>query len=179
VRKKLLTLSIGIVMALLLLTILPVSAMAAQQPMSASGNVTYISGTVGFPAGNSGNFKVTSRTVSGTFTDGGDLTGDYSVTYKANVDLNTQAGDMSGQMTTDTQVFDLWGTSDPVQWTPSSDSPIGFIGTATASGTWKGHGWPGSGTFSAVYSFVPTLDGHIDQILPDSTFSWSGQWNLK
>lgn len=177
-KKKILVLSLGAVMALLLIGALPMSAKAAQQPMSATGTITYISGTVGFPTGTSGNYKVMSRSVSGSFVSG-DLTGDYSFTYKANVDLNTQAGNVNGNLINGSLTFDCAGTSYPVIWIPSSDSPVGYIGTSSADGTWEGHSWPGSGTFNTTFSFVPTLDGHIDYILPGSTFTISGQWNLK
>jgi hypothetical protein len=169
---------LGVIIAALVIGFLPTAAFAAPQPMSADGTIDSISGTVGFPTGSSGNYKVTSRTITGTFTSG-DLNGDYSLTYKANVDLNTQAGNFNGDMTNGSLQFDVWGTSYPVVWTLSADSPVGYIGTSSVSGSWKGHGWPGTGTFSGTFSFVPTVDGHIDYIIPGSTLSLSGQWNLK
>ncbi len=175
--KKIRVLIIGVAVALLAVGLLPGAVTAKQQSMEAIGTIDYISGTVGSPDGNSGNYKVTSRTVTGTFTSG-DLTGGYSMTYKANVDLNTQAGNMSGQLSTDQYSIDVSGTSDPVQWSPSSDSPMGYVGTSSASGTWQLHGGPGSGTFSTTFSFVPTIDGHIAYILPGSTFELKGQWNI-
>jgi hypothetical protein len=168
---------IGICLALLAVGLLPVAAMAKQESMHAFGTIDYISGTVGFPAGESGNYKVMSRTVEGAFISG-DLTGGYSMTYRANVDLNTQAGNMRGQLTTGTYTIDVSGTSYPVQWSPSADSPVGYVGTSSASGIWQLHGGPGSGTFSTTFSFVPTTDGHIDNILSGSTFELDGQWNV-
>jgi hypothetical protein len=180
VGKRFKVLFFGATMAVLLVGLLPATGILAAAPtsMSAAGTVDSISGTVGFPTGISGNYKVTSRTISGAFTSG-DLSGDYSFTYRANVDLNTQAGNFNGDLISGSLQFDAWGQSYPVQWSLSSDSPVGYIGTSSVTGQWSGHGWSGSGIFNATFSFVPTPDGHIDYILPGSTISMSGQWNVK
>jgi hypothetical protein len=176
--RKLTGILVSIVMALVLIVTLSTAASAAKEPMSATGTITYISGTAGFPSGSSGNYMVMSRTVTGSFFSG-DLGGEYSMTYKGNIDLNTQSGHITGNLTVGPYRFDIDGTSYPVAWTPSPDSPVGYIGSSSAGGIWKWQDGGGSGSFSCIFSFMPTADGHIDYILPGSTFTMSGQWNIK
>jgi hypothetical protein len=89
--RKIKALVFGAITAVLLDGLVPATAIfAAQAPLSADGTIAYISRTVGFPTGNSGNYKVRSRDISGSFTSG-DLSGDYLLNYQANLDLNTQA----------------------------------------------------------------------------------------
>lgn len=172
--KRLKVLLTGAILALLLVGLLPTAVMAETVPMSASGTIGYISGTVGFPAGGSGMYIVQSRTVSGAFISG-DLNSSYSMTYKGSIDLNTQAGNINGILSTGSYVFSIAGKSYPVTWT---QTPEGYyIGKSYASGTWWFDG--GNGTFTCDFSFVPTMDGHIDYILPGSTFTLTGKWNAK
>jgi hypothetical protein len=178
VGKRFRFIVLSVILALLIVSIVPTVVMAAMQPMSASGSIDSISGTVGFPLGNSGNYMVSSRTVSGNFTSG-DLSGGYAFTYKGNIDLNTQAGHINGTLLNGPYNFTIDGNSYPVTWAPSSDSPVGYVGSSTASGIWKWKDGGGSGNFSCNFSFVPTADGHIDYILPGSAFELSGQWNPK
>ncbi len=170
--RKTIKLALGAILAVLLISILPISVLASPQSMSAVGTITYISGTDGYATGNSGNYKVTSRTVTGTFISG-DLSGDYSFTYQANIDLNTQSGTINGDLTNGDLLFDIQGKSYP--FTPIDQYTL----YASANGTWEGHGWSGGGTWTANYYFHLDDYGHIESILPNSSFNISGQWNLR
>lgn len=169
--KKLFVLFLSAILAIILIIgFLPATAMAAQDPVSATGTIINISGTDGYQAGGSNNFKVTSRTVTGTF-DSGDLSGDYSFTYQGSFDLNTQAGNISGQLINGAYNFDVQGKSYP--FTMIDNSTL----FATAGGTFQGHGFSAGGTWTANYYFQIDDSGHIQSILPDSSFNITGKWN--
>ncbi len=169
---------IGIIALLLLVLVLPGTALAAKVPVSAYGVITSISESEEFPAGTSGRIKVVSRTIYGSFTSG-DILGSFTMTYKANVELATQAGNLAGTLTTGPHLFYVSGYIQPVQWIPIPGSPDAYTGLLTATGEWA-LGDPkddrGSGTFTARIVFVPTPDGHVASILPGSEFTMSGVW---
>ncbi len=166
---------IALVITLSLFTpAIPVAA--AHEDLDASGPITGISESYEKPAGDSGRIVVISRSIYGTFASGG-LLGDFVMTYKANVELATQAGNFSGTMTRGPYVFNVWGKSDPVQWIPVPDSPGAYIGRSTASGSWDmASGGNSAGTFTTVLIFVPTAEGHIASILPGSNVTMTGLW---
>lgn len=167
-RKRFKILVVGAILALLLVGILPTAIQAAQTQISATGNISTISETMGFPTGNNGKYKVTSRTVTGSFVSG-DLNGDYTFNYAGQFDLNTQAGKIKGNLTNGDQVFDIKGNSQPFSLL---DNDL----ISTASGYWSSdHGY---GTWTATYYLQLDADGHIIAILPDSSFTLTGVLNI-
>ena len=182
-KKRLLSISLALV--LLLTALIPASALAAK-PVSfdASGTITDISAGDVFPAGKSGRWVVAERELMGTLS--GDISGEFTMTYKANVEsVETQAGNLHGTITVGSYVLKVNGKIEPL-------TQVGFVYWEIAPGYWtwmpklkltlSGHGTfiegtQGNGDFSAEVVFVPTLDGHVDTIFPDeSTLTISGKW---
>ena len=157
---------IGIVLGLLTALMLPGSVLAKQEEMSASGIITGISESTESPAGTSGRIVVAERSIYGTFTSGS-LSGDFVMTYEANVDFQTQSGNLSGTLVADSFTFSVNGHIQPVQWL---EVPDGYIGSITISGSWDLQTGDGNGTYIATLLFVPTPEGHVAYVLPGSTF---------
>ncbi len=147
---------------------------AAPESFSTSGSITDISAANEQPAGNSGRFVVYERTATGFFNDG-DLDGPFSMIYKANVELATQAGTMSGKLTSGSFTFAVSGKSQPISWFSVDGGMIGQLSGRWNSSTQK---VDGEGTFTSNILFIPTPDGHISRVLPGSFFSMTGQMKL-
>jgi len=108
-------LCIILVASLVLSVVMPATALAAKgkafDDFEATGVITDITSGDVFPAGNSGRWRVSERTVSGPFI-GGDLAGaSFTMTYKANVD-SEQAGTFHGELVSGEVVFKVRGKSE-------------------------------------------------------------------
>ena len=94
-------LMVGLVLALTLTLVMPATALAAKPAeFTASGviiDITTGEDVIEFPAGNSGRWVVQERMIGGVLTEG-DIGGGFTLTYKANVVLETQAGNFHGEM---------------------------------------------------------------------------------
>lgn len=174
-----LTIFAVLVSVLLLLSASSLPALAAKPAaFSANGAVTSITDGTVKPAGASGRFVVMQRELNGTFA-GPDLTGDFTMAYKANVELATQAGDIHGTMTMKDsgRVLNLNGTIQPLEMVPVPLAP-GFVvdlPKLTISGHWNfASGGQAQGDFTAWVVFVPDANGHI-VFIPASAFTLTGQ----
>ncbi len=180
-KKRLLFINLALALALTTLT--PATALAAKPvSFSASGEITGISGGTVLPAGKfgdtdsaSGRWRVVERDLSGTFLPGEDISGDFTLTYKANVELATQAGNLHGTLVAGGNVLKVDGKIAPlgfVWFEPFST----YLPKLTISGRWTSiEGVQGNGDFSAWATFVPTPDGHVDFIV-DSAIDLTGKW---
>lgn len=174
-KKKLLFLSLALVMVLAVLT--PSAALAAKpQNFQATGYINYIEDTLvgdnAFPAGNSGRWRVIDREIGGVLS--GDVNGDFILTYKANVELETQAGNLHGILETGEYSFRINGKIQPLT---IESSPLGFdLPVLTLSGHWTliGKG-SGQGSFEARVQFIPDKYGHVVMIVA-SSFIMDGKW---
>ncbi len=175
------TLFISLFLALLLVVLIPASALAAKpafSPFAASGNITYISPGTTFAAGQSDRWRVPERQLSGILN--GDINGPFTVTYRANIEsVQTQAGNLHGTLTAGAYVLKVNGKIQPL-------AVVGFM--EVAPGIWVpklqltiiGHwtfidGAQGNGDFTASVVFLPTPDGHVAYII-QSSFDLTGHW---
>ena len=178
---------ISLVLALVMTTLMPVTVFAAKPAdFSASGTITGISPGDVFPAGESGRWVVAERELTGTFPDGEDISGDFTLTYKANVELATQAGNLHGElaMNDGSYVLKVNGKIEPLAFAgwylppgvdPNYPNGIPLL-QLTINGRWTfTDGARGQGDFSASATFVPTPDGHVAFIVA-STFDLTGKW---
>ena len=171
-KKRLLFVSLAL--ALVLTTLMPAAALAAK-PVSfdASGIVTCISPGTVFPAGESGRWVVAERQLSGTFLSG-DIDGDFTMTYKANVELSTQAGNLHGTLKVGSHVLKLNGSIQPLEMVPT---PFGIdLPKLTINGRWTfTNGAQGGGEFDTWVIFIPTPEGHVGSIVA-SALNLTGNW---
>ncbi len=171
-KKKLLFVSLAL--ALVLTTLIPAAALAAK-PVSfdASGIVTYISPGTVFPAGESGRWVVIERQLNGTFLSG-NINGDFTMTYQANVELSTQAGNLHGTLKAGSHVLKLNGNIQPLEMIPT---PFGIdLPKLTISGRWTfTNGAQGGGEFDTWVIFIPTPEGHVGSIVA-SGLNLTGNW---
>jgi len=178
--KKLLY--IGLTACLVLAALTPGTALAKKgggfEEFYATGEISGIDPGTVKPAGNSGRWVVSERAVIVQFTDG---TG--TMTYAANVPIETQAGSFHGQLEKGDLVFRVQGKSEPITY--RYDIPSGLpepyppslpVYRLEFSGSWTlVSGGQGNGTFSGWADFVPTPEGHVGLIL-DSAFTMTGKW---
>ncbi len=173
-KKKLL---ISLALALLLTTLMPAAVSAAQPPpklvdFNAVGDITYITGGDVLPAGKSGRWRVIERELGGELY--GDITGPYALTYKANVELATQAGNLHGTLTTGQYSINVNGKIEPLSfygW--YGPYPLYYL---EINGNWTfTDGAQGNGDFIAYAVFIPDEYGHVLYIL-DSGFVMTGKW---
>ncbi len=174
-KKRVLFLSLALV--LILTVLMPSAALAAKpQDFQATGYINYIEDTnVGdnaFPAGNSGRWRVIDREIGGELS--GDISGSFILTYKANVELETQAGNLHGILETGEYSFRVNGKIQPLTMEPS---PLGFdLPVLTISGHWTHIGkGRGQGNFTARVQFIPDEYGHVVMIVA-SSFEMDGKW---
>jgi hypothetical protein len=168
-RKRL----FSILVTILVLTVLsPTTVMAAKPvPFAAIGTVTGISPGTVFPAGESGRWVVVERELTGTLS--GDVSGNFTMTYKGNVELATQAGNIRGILQSNEYVFQVNGKIQPLEWL---GTPYASPAMLTLSGHWTvTTGAQGQGNFDAWAMFIPTPEGHVGTILA-SSFTMTGQW---
>ena len=153
---------------------MPAVALAAKPAsFAASGTITYISPGTVFPAGESGRWRVVERELSGTFLSG-DINGNFTMAYKANVELSTQAGNLHGTLEAGPCILKLNGKIQPLEIVPT---PLGIdLPKLTINGHWTfTDGARGQGDFEAWAIFIPTPEGHVGTIVA-SAFNLTGKW---
>jgi len=184
-KKKLIfiTLVIAVVASISIWTVVTA---AKPGPFSASGTVATISEGDVVAIGNSDRWIVANRELTGTLS--GSISGDFTMTYGANVELETQAGNLYGTLETGPYVIDLEGEIEPLiqvgwvywevapdQWDYMPKLKVKLSGQFTFDEGAKGYG-----DFIADIVFVPTIDGHVQDIFPnESLFTMSGKWHTQ
>jgi len=174
-KRRMLFISLALVLVLTVL--IPGAALAAKsQPFYAAGVITGIEDTVigdnAFPAGESGRWRVVDREITGQLS--GDVSGDFIMNYRANVELATQAGNLHGDLVMDGASFKVNGKIQPLEMVPT---PLGIdLPKLTITGHWNLDGkGPGNGNFEAWVIFVPDEYGHVVMIIA-SSFVMEGKW---
>ena len=165
----------SLALALVLTILMPAAALAAK-PVSfgASGIITYISPGTVIPAGESGRWRVVERELSGTFLSG-NIHGNFTMTYKANVELLTQAGNLQGTLKAGPYILKLNGKIQPLVFAGWFAPGIPLY-QLTINGRWTfTDGAKGQGDFSAWAIFVPTPEGHV-AFITESAFDLTGKW---
>jgi len=157
----------------------PLKAFSVSGPISGIdvGNVK--------PAGVSGRFIVRERHITGTFA--GDITGDFTITYDANVPLATQSGPVHARMIVDsyeanmTIISSLGPTPVPCgspDGVTCIETPVGnFVPGLLLNGSMNFlSGAKGTGNVNGW--LIPILDaqGHIERIAA-SLLTIAGQWS--
>ncbi len=161
---------IGFVLFLTLAVLTPVPALAAKSvPFSANGDISFISAGTVKPAGDSGRWVVVEREIKGTFA-GPDISGPFTMAYKANVELATQAGNLRGTLTVGEKILNVNGKIEV------GLTPAGYPGLII-NGHWNfTRGAKGEGDLTAWA--IPIVDpdtGHVLAI-PFSFVNLTGQW---
>lgn len=165
---------ISLALALVLATLMPGTALAAKPAsFGASGIITYISPGTAVPAGESGRWVVVERELGGAFLSG-DISGNFTMAYKANVELSTQAGNLHGTLETGSYILKMNGKIQPLEMVPT---PLGIdLPKLTINGRWTSiDGTQGQGNFEAWVIFIPTPEGHVGSIIA-SAFDLTGKW---
>lgn len=171
-KRRLLFISLAI--ALVLSILMPGTALAAKPAsFGASGIINYISPGTVIPAGESGRWVVVERELSGTFLSG-DINSNFTMVYKANVELSTQAGNLHGTLEAGSYVLKMNGNIQPLEMVPT---PLGIdLPKLTINGHWTfTDGARGQGSFEAWVIFIPTPEGHVGSIVA-SAFNLTGKW---
>ena len=153
---------------------MPAAALAAKPAsFGASGTITYISPGTVTPSGKSGRWVVVERELGGTFLSG-NIYGDFTMTYKANVELSTQAGNLNGTLEAGPHVLKVNGKIQPLEMVPT---PFGIdLPKLTIKGHWTfTDGVRGQGNFDAWVIFIPTPEGHVG-IIVASALNLTGEW---
>ena len=177
--KKGRTLLTGLALALLLVMVMPLSALAAQPvPFGASGTISAISAGDVLAAGGSGRWVVQERELCGSLC--GDINGDFVLSYKANVDEN-QAGNLAGKLVVGQSdyIMSLNGKSQPMDFVWFEALGI-YLPRLSINGHWTLTGGDkGEGDFEAWFVFLPYIDEqgnvHVGQIV-GSAIILSGKW---
>lgn len=165
---------ISLALALLLATLMPATALAAKPAsFGASGIITYISPGTAVPAGESDRWVVVERELGGAFLSG-DISGNFTMAYKANVELATQAGNLHGTLEAGSYILKMNGKIQPLEMVPT---PLGIdLPKLTINGRWTSiDGAQGQGNFEAWVIFIPTPEGHVGSIIA-SAFDLTGKW---
>jgi len=180
-RKRLLLMSLALALVLTALT--PAVALAAKPvPLEANGTITSITPGDVFPAGESGRWRVVERDITGNLS--GAISGDFTMTYKANVELATQAGNLHGTLEAGESVLNVNGKIEPLVFAgwylPPGVHPAYPDGIPLYKLTISGHwnfleGATGQGDFDAWAIFVPTPEGHV-AFIAASSFKLTGKW---
>ena len=162
----------ALVVALVLTTLAPVAALAAKPTdFNALGSIASISPGTVIPAGESGRWRVVERELSGILS--GDINGDFTMTYKANVELLTQAGNLHGTLVAGSYVAKVNGKIQPLQWL---GVPYASPAQLTITGRWTFVDEArGQGDFTATAIVVLNEYGHVVYI-PWSQFIMTGKW---
>ncbi|HEY32418.1 MAG TPA: hypothetical protein G4O10_04870 [Dehalococcoidia bacterium] len=175
-KRKILLL--GLVLTLILTMVMPATALAAKPPAPtiATGEITDITFGDVFPAGNSGRWIVQEREISGNIS--GALNGAFTMTYKANVVLVTQAGNFHGTFEADNITLNVNGKISPLELVPVEVDPDVFVDLPmlSLSGHWNViDGAKGNGNFDAYLVFIPDAQGHVGTIVA-SGIVMTGKW---
>lgn len=178
-KRKLLFISLAL--GLVLATLMPAPVLAAKPTASkfvdfnAGGFITGITDGIVKPAGSSGRFIVQERDINGVLS--GDIGGTsgslFTLSYKANVALATQAGNLHGTLKVDSYSLEVNGTIEPLGFVPVGPYLLPLL---TISGQWTFIGGAqGNGDFIAYAVFVPDEFGHV-LLIVDSGISMTGKW---
>ena len=171
---KMRTLLTSLALALVLTALMPAATIAAKPgSFDTSGIVTQLSSGTVFPAGESGRWIVVERELSGTFLSG-NIDGDFTMTYKANVELSTQAGNLHGALKAGPYILKINGKIQPLEMVPT---PLGIdLPKLTITGHWTfTDGAQGRGHFDVWVIFIPTHEGHVESIVA-SALNLTGNW---
>lgn len=192
IKKLLVIFPVIAVLAVIFLTPAVATAKSPFTQFGSLGTITGIGeGTVA-PAGNSGRYIVKDRFVTGALIEGSGPQGGFTLTYGANVPIETQSGQIHGTLTIDTAAGEVYeakvrGESSlgltPVpctqpDWVTCIGTPYGnFVPGLLIEGTFTfTSGAKGNGDLSAW--LVPLLDADyhiIDVIISEVTIN--GKWN--
>ncbi|MDO8636139.1 MAG: hypothetical protein Q7R34_07850 [Dehalococcoidia bacterium] len=175
--KKVLFISLALVIALT--AFMPAPALAAKpQAFSASGTVYYITPGTVKPAGDSGRFVVVERDIVGSLS--GSINGAFTLSYKANVELTTQAGNLHGTMQVGANnTLNVNGKIQPLVFAGfSNDQPGNLVFMSTIDGHWNFlSGGNGSGKFDAnILLIIDPLTLHVVGFETGSSINLTGQW---
>ena len=179
---------VGLVLTLALVLVAPAPALAAKPVgFTASGIISEVLPGDIFPAGQSGRWVVDERQMSGIIL--GDINGEFTLTYSANVNLETQAGSFHGTIEVDSLLINVIGKSQLVGDSypgPTIPTPFGPTSTTVraleTTGSWAFiSGSMGNGDYYGVtvvlIAAAGLLEGHILAIDPDNSgFSMTGKW---
>ncbi|MBU2608284.1 MAG: hypothetical protein KKF26_03100 [Chloroflexi bacterium] len=183
-RKRILF--VALVLALVLTSVMPMTALAAKPvPFEAIGGITSISKGEVMPAGQSGRWRVIERELTvNLFGDIGGVEGiESTMTYKANVELSTQAGNLHGTLEAGSYVAKVNGKIEPIEFadwylppgTPGYPDGIPLY-KLTIGGHWAfTDGAKGQGDFEGWVVFIPTPQGHVS-VITGSAFTMTGKW---
>ena len=165
---------ISLVLVLILTALAPATALAAKpQSFYTAGEITYLSPGEVLPAGESGRWRVIERELRGELLSE-DISGPFTMTYKANVELATQAGNFHGTLEAGEYSFRVNGKIQPLEIVPIA--PEVYLPKLTINGHWTlGDGARGQGEFYAWVVFVPDAYGHVAYIVA-SSFTMDGKW---
>lgn len=165
--KKRLFISVALALVLTVLGSAPVLA-AKPGDFGATGTISSITPWGVFPAGASGRYVVVERQITGTLA--GNIGGDFFMTYKANVELATQAGNLHGTLEVGGYILQVSGKIEPLEI-------VEGLPKLTISGRWTFiEGARGQGTFDAWLTFESDEYGHVVEVI-DSSFTLTGKWN--
>lgn len=176
---------IGVVVALLLVSLMPGTVLAAKPvDFNAGGQVLGITEGDVHPAGESGRWVVAERDMFGFL--GGSINGFFDLTYKANIEsVETQAGTMHGKMVVTDDMDNPTNVLYVLNLNGKSKSD-GFVGVGedgyynfqlTISGHWNFlDGARGTGTFNVVVVYFTDMYGHVLGVRENSSISATGQW---
>jgi hypothetical protein len=164
------------VLAVGLMVVSPVAVSAKTAPFNAVGTIASITPGDVFPAGDSGRWVVAERQITGTL--GGGIDGDFTLTYKANVEsVLTQAGNLHGTLSVGDYVLNVTGKLPALSFFGWYVQDVIPLYKMDITGKWTlQSGSQGNGDFSATVIFIPTPDGHVYAIV-NSYISLTGNWN--
>jgi len=178
-KKRLLL--INLVLVLVMMVLAPAAALAAKpQPFYAGGNIAYITPGDVMPAGNSGRWRVIERELGGALLPEvagipTDVAGPFTLTYKANVELATQAGNLHGTLEAGDYTCRVNGKIEPLEFVEMF--PGVYLPKLSINGHWTFTGGAkGNGNFDAWVIFIPDACGHIESIIA-SSFTMDGGWH--
>lgn len=175
---------IGVVVALLLVSLMPGTVLAAKPvAFNAGGQVFGITEGDVHPAGESGRWIVAERDMFGFL--GGSINGMFDLKYKANIEsADTQEGTLHGKMV----VTDMYNPTNVLYTMNVNGKSVfdGFVGVGadgyynfqlTISGHWNFlDGARGNGTFTAVVVYYTDSELHVLGFRENSCISATGQW---
>ena len=173
---------ISLVLALVMTTLMPGAVLAAKPAdFSASGGISDIKPPTDiWQAGKSDRWVVVEREITGTLS--GDINGDFTMTYRGNFDLSTQAGTFHGTVESGSYVLKVNGRIEPlvfVGWyvEPCQEYPEGIpYLELTIKGRWLlTEGAKGEGALDAWAIFIPDELGHV-AFITNSHFELTGKW---
>ena len=182
-KKRLLCLIL--VASLILSVVVPGTALAKKgggfEEFEANGVVTGIDPGIVKPAGESGRWIVSERRIEGLLW--GDVNGPFTMTYKANVDIETQAGTFHGELGVGSLIFKVRGKSEPMQFQYAYLHPyfgMVAVNVMETNGSWTliegAHGnGDYHGSITVEIALTGLYQGHIVG-MPASSVTMTGKW---